>query len=51
VNGRTKARLKGRKTRRPVHLTKLRKTTRLKLTVRLSNGRTYKVSRTYRACR
>jgi spore coat-associated protein N len=51
VNGRTKARLKGRKTSRPINLKKLRKTTRLKLTVRLSNGRTFKVSRTYRACR
>jgi spore coat-associated protein N len=51
VNGRTKARLKGAKTRKPVNLKKLRKTTRLKLTVRLSNGKTYKVSRTYRACR
>ena len=51
VNGRTKARLKGAKTRKPVNLKKLRKTTKLKLTVRLSNGKTYKVSRTYRACR
>ena len=51
MNGRTKARLKGAKTRKPVNLKKLRKTTKLKLTVRLSNGKTYKVSRTYRACR
>jgi hypothetical protein len=51
VNGRQKARLKGSETLKPVNLKKLRKTTKLKLTVRLSNGKTYKVSRTYRACR
>ena len=51
VNGKTKARLKSKKVRRPVSLKKLRKTTKLKLTVRLSDGTTHKVTRTYRACR
>lgn len=51
VNGKTKARLKGKKVRKPVSLKKLRKTTKLKLSVRLSDGTTHKVTRTYRACR
>jgi hypothetical protein len=50
VNGKVK-RLKGAKVRKPVSLRGLRKRTKVTLTVRLSDGRTYKASRTYRACR
>ena len=51
VNGRVKARLKGAKARKAVSLRGLRKkTTKLKVTVRASNGRTYTATRTYRTC-
>jgi len=51
VNGRVKVRLKGAKARRPVSLRGLRKKrTKLKVTVRTSNGRTYTGTRTYRTC-
>jgi hypothetical protein len=51
VNGRTKARLKGTKVRKAVSLTKLRKTTRLKVTLKLAGGKKLTARRAYRACR
>jgi spore coat-associated protein N len=51
VNGRVKARLKGSKLRKPVSLKRLRKSTKLKVTLRASGGRTYTTTRTYRACK
>lgn len=51
VNGRVKARLKGAKARKAVSLRGLRKkATKVKVTVRASNGRVYTGTRTYRAC-
>jgi hypothetical protein len=50
VNGHVKARLKGAKARKPVSLRGLRKTTKLKVTVRASSGRSYTGTRTYRSC-
>jgi hypothetical protein len=51
VNGRVKARLKGAKLRKPVSLKRLRKSTKLKVTVRASNGHTYTATRVYKACK
>jgi hypothetical protein len=52
VNGRVKARLKGAKARKPVNLRGLGpRTTKLIVSLRASNGRTYTVTRTYRACK
>lgn len=50
VNGKVKLRVKGRKVRKAVTLKKLRRTARIKLTVKASNRRTYTASRTYKAC-
>ena len=51
VNGRVKAKLKGAKARRTVTLRGLKKRTKLKVSLKASNGRTYTASRTYRACK
>jgi outer membrane biosynthesis protein TonB len=51
VNGKVKARLKGAKLRKAVSLRGLRKTTKLKVSARAANGKTYKATRTYTACR
>jgi spore coat-associated protein N len=51
VNGRTKARLKGSKLRKAVSLKKLRKTTRLTVTLKLAGGKKLTARRAYRACR
>jgi hypothetical protein len=51
VNGKTKARLKGRKLKKAITLRGLRKTTKLKVTVRTTGKRTFKASRTYKACK
>jgi hypothetical protein len=50
VNGKVKARLKGAKVRKAITLRGLRKTTKLKVSVRASERQTYKASRTYKAC-
>lgn len=51
VNGRVKAKLKGRKARKAVKLRGLKKRTKLKVSLKASDGRTYRASRTYRACK
>lgn len=51
VNGRTRAKLKGAKATRPVALTKLKGTTKLSITIKASDKRTYAAARTYKACR
>jgi hypothetical protein len=50
VNGKTKLRLKGGKLKKSVTLKHLRKKTKLSVTARASNKKTYKASRTYRTC-
>jgi hypothetical protein len=49
VNGKVKARVKGAKVRKPVRL-RLRKTSTITVTERASDRKTYKATRTYRAC-
>jgi hypothetical protein len=51
VNGRTKVRAQGAKTRKPIMLRGLRKRSTIKVTARTSTRRTYTAARTYRACR
>ena len=51
VNGKIKARRKGKKASKPVTLRRLKKTTKLTIIVKASNKRTYSVSRTFRACK
>jgi spore coat-associated protein N len=51
VNGRVKARLKGRKASRPVKLRGLKKKTKLAVSIKAGNRRTYSASRTYKACK
>jgi hypothetical protein len=52
VNGRVKARLKGARARKAIKLRGLgRKRSRLAVSVKASNGRTYSAARTYRACK
>jgi hypothetical protein len=51
VNGKTKAKLKGAKAKRPVALKKLKGTTKLSVTIKASDKRTYSASRTYKACK
>lgn len=51
VNGRVKAKLKGAKAAKPVTLRGLKKTTKLSITVKASNKRTYTAARTYKACK
>jgi hypothetical protein len=48
--GRKKLRLKGSKVRKAVTLKRLRKSAKVKVTVKASNKRTYSASRKYRAC-
>jgi hypothetical protein len=50
VNGKIKLRLKGAKLAKPVVLRRLRKTTKLTLSVRLTNGKAYRATRTYKVC-
>jgi hypothetical protein len=51
VNGKVKARVKGAKVRRPVSLRGLgKKTTKLKVSVKASDRRTYTATRSYRPC-
>jgi hypothetical protein len=51
VNGRVKAKLKGAKAAKPVTLRGLKRTTKLSITVKASDKRTYSAARTYRACK
>ena len=51
VNGKVKAKLKGKKAAKPVTLKKLKKTTKLAVTVKASDKRTYSASRTYKPCK
>ena len=51
VNGKIKARLKGKKAAKPVTLRGLRKTTKLAVTVKAGNKRTYSATRIYKACK
>jgi spore coat-associated protein N len=51
VNGRVKAKLKGATAGKAVSLRGLKKSTKLKVSLKASDGRTYKASRTYRACK
>jgi hypothetical protein len=51
VNGKVKAKLKGKKAAKPVTLRGLKKTTKLAVTIKASNKRTYSATRTYKACR
>jgi hypothetical protein len=51
VNGKVKARLKGRKLKKTIKLRGLHKKTKLKVTVRTSARKTLKASRTYKACK
>jgi hypothetical protein len=50
VNGKVKARLKGKKAAKPVTLRGLKKTTKLAVTIKASNKRTYSATRIYKAC-
>jgi hypothetical protein len=51
VNGKIKARLKGKKLRKAVTLKRLRKTATVTAAVKVSGGRTYIGSRAYAACK
>lgn len=51
VNGKVKAKLKGAKAAKPVTLKKLKGTTKLSVTIKASDKRTYSASRTYKACK
>jgi hypothetical protein len=51
VNGRTKAKLKGKKAAKALSLRGLKKSTKLSITVKASDKRTYSASRTYKACK
>ena len=51
VNGKTKAKLKGAKAARPVTLKKLKGTTKLSISIKASDKRTYSAARTYKACK
>jgi hypothetical protein len=51
VNGKVKAKLKGAKAAKPVTLRGLKKTTKLAVTVKASNKRTYSATRTYKPCK
>jgi hypothetical protein len=51
VNGKVKAKLTGKKAAKPVTLKKLKGTTKLAVTVKASNKRTYSASRTYKPCK
>jgi spore coat-associated protein N len=50
VNGKVNARLKGAKAGKPVSLRGLPKKSKVKVTLRASDGKTYSATRTYRAC-
>ena len=51
VNGKIKARPKGAKAAKPVTLRGLKSKTKLVITIKASNKRTYSASRTYKACK
>lgn len=51
VNGRVKARLKGAKAAKALSLRGLKRTTKLTVTVKASDKRTYSAARTYKACK
>ena len=51
VNGKVKARVKGKKVRKAVTLKRLRKTATVIVAVKVSGGRTYIGTRTYAACK
>ena len=51
VNGKIKARRKGKKAAKPITLRGLKKTTRLAVTIKASNKRTYSAARIYKACK
>jgi spore coat-associated protein N len=51
VNGKTKAKLKGAKAAKPVILRGLKSTTKLAITIKASDKRTYSATRTYKACK
>jgi hypothetical protein len=51
VNGRVKARLKGAKAANPLSLRGLKKKTKLAVSVKAADGRTYSAGRTYNACK
>ena len=51
VNGKTKAKLKGAKASKPVTLKRLKGTTKLAISIKASDKRTYSAARTYKACR
>ena len=50
VNGKIKLRLKGAKLAKPVVLRKLRKKTKLTVSVRVTSGKAYRATRTYKVC-
>jgi len=51
VNGKVKVRLKGKKLRKAVTLKRLRRTARITVAAKASNGRVYTGTRAYRSCR
>jgi hypothetical protein len=51
VNGKTKAKLKGKKAAKAVKLSRLKGTTKLSIRIKASNKRTYSAARTYKACK
>lgn len=51
VNGKVKARLKGAKARKPLSLRKLKRKTKLAVSIKASDKRTYSASRSYKACK
>jgi spore coat-associated protein N len=51
VNGRTKAKLKGAKVRKAVKLRGLKKKTKLSVSIKSSDRRTYSATRSYKACK
>jgi hypothetical protein len=51
VNGKTKAKLKGAKAAKPVTLKKLKGRTKLSISIKASDKRTYSAARTYKACK
>jgi hypothetical protein len=51
VNGRVKARLKGAKAAKALSLRGLKGTTKLSISVKASDKRTYSAARSYKACK
>jgi hypothetical protein len=51
VNGKVRLRLKGAKLAKPIVLKRLRKMTKVTVSVRTAGGKAYRATRTYKICR